>query len=116
MFPPSYQSTIAPGISHHFDNILQYHGHAKFSVKHFKFRSSNFYTCTRICDREARSLSLARKLDIARTFYRGVVGAVLPSGATPTPHTTGMANAHILLSNQKTREGRVCNGIKYIIF
>ncbi len=61
-------------------------------------------------------MSLARKLDIARTFYRGVVGAVLPSGATPTPHTTGMANTHILLSNQKTREGRVCNGIKYIIF
>jgi hypothetical protein len=34
-------------------------------------------------------LTLVRKLDIARTFYRGVVGAVLASGATPTPHTTG---------------------------
>jgi hypothetical protein len=39
--------------------------------------------------REARNLTLVRKLDIARTFYRGVVGAVLTSGATPTPHTTG---------------------------
>jgi hypothetical protein len=41
------------------------------------------------CNREARNLTLVRKLDIARTFYRGVVGAVLASGATPTPHTTG---------------------------
>jgi len=34
----------------------------------------------------ARSLSVARRLDIARTFYRTVVGAVLPSCATPSPH------------------------------
>ena len=38
--------------------------------------------------RDARSLSLSRKLDIARTFYRTVVGAVLPSCATPSPHIT----------------------------
>ena len=30
--------------------------------------------------------SVARRLDIARTFYRTVVGAVLPSCATPSPH------------------------------
>ena len=30
--------------------------------------------------------SLPRKLDIARTFYRTVVGAVLPSSASPSPH------------------------------
>jgi len=34
----------------------------------------------------SRTLNLPRKLDIARTFYRTVVGAVLPSSASPSPH------------------------------
>ena len=36
--------------------------------------------------KDSRSLSLPRRLDICRTFYRTVVGAVLPSSATPSPH------------------------------
>ena len=36
--------------------------------------------------KDSRSLSMARRLDICRTFYRTVVGSVLPSCATPSPH------------------------------
>ena len=43
--------------------------------------------------KDSRSLSLARKLDIARTFYRTVVGAVLPSCATPSPHVLEVGGA-----------------------
>ena len=40
-----------------------------------------------------RALSLARRLDIVRTFYRTVVGAVLPSPATPSPHVVEVGGA-----------------------
>ena len=40
-----------------------------------------------------RNLSLSRKLDIARTFYRTVVGAVLPSSAAPSPHIAEIGGA-----------------------
>ena len=40
-----------------------------------------------------RTLSLSRKLDIARTFYRTVVGAVLPSSAAPSPHIAEIGGA-----------------------
>ena len=43
--------------------------------------------------KEARGLSTARRLDITRTFYRTVVGAVLPSSATPSPHVLEMGGA-----------------------
>ena len=43
--------------------------------------------------KDSRSLSLARKLDITRTFYRTVVGAVLPSCASPSPHVLEVGGA-----------------------
>lgn len=45
--------------------------------------------------RDSRNLSVARKLDITRTFYRTVVGAVMASCATPSPHTMDQAGALI---------------------
>ena len=43
--------------------------------------------------KDSRVMTLARRLDIARTFYRTVVGAVLPSSATPSPHVLEMGGA-----------------------
>ena len=43
--------------------------------------------------KDTRVMSLARRLDITRTFYRTVVGAVLPSTATPSPHVLEMGGA-----------------------
>ncbi|XP_023342335.1 protein fuzzy [Eurytemora carolleeae] len=48
-------------------------------------------------EREARNstLTLPRRLEICRTFYRSVVGIILQSSAEPTPHTTESAGSLI---------------------
>ena len=66
--------------------------HQRF-FKNFKVSNVTFFCelqitiCGHISLRLCSSFpSLPRKLDIARTFYRTVVGAVLPSSASPSPH------------------------------
>ena len=57
--------------------------------------------------KDSRSLSLARRLDISRTFYRTVVGAVLPSCATPSPHVLELGGT--LLPDHASHT-KVCKG------
>jgi len=45
--------------------------------------------------RESRSIPLSRRLDIMRTSYRSIVGAILQSSAEPSPHTAELGGSLI---------------------
>ena len=73
-------------------SMLPHGPNARDSSRTLKWTTLPFFEiqitiCGHISLRLYSSLpSLPRKLDIARTFYRTVVGAVLPSSASPSPH------------------------------
>lgn len=120
MFPPSYQSTIAPGISHHFDNILQYHARCKISVKYLKFRPKMLPILEASFIVYAAGRRGAWAWRGSWTLPAPSTGAwwgpSSPPGPRPPPTLQAWrTHTFFLLSNQKTREGRVCNGINYII-
>ena len=69
--------------------------------------------------KDTRVMTLARRLDIIRTFYRTVVGAVLPSSATPSPHVLEMGGALLPDHSPHTKViffSRVANTIFMLYF
>ena len=66
--------------------------------------------------KDTRVMSLARRLDITRTFYRTVVGAVLPSTATPSPHVLEMGGALLPDHSPHTKVYNLARIINICIF
>jgi len=51
--------------------------------------------CPQISDlqRESRGVPISRRIEVLRSFYRSVVGSILPASSEPNPHTAEIAGS-----------------------